>query len=302
MSRFSARLAAGSGQKLRRGGDGRGRAGDLDADRIAEELLGDAPDFRRHGGGEEQRLAGERHQFADALDVGDEAHVEHAVGLVDDEELDAGEQEPSALVMVEQAAGRRDQHVDAAGELGVLIVERDAADDQRDVELVVDAVSGKAFLHLRRELARRLEDERARHAGAGAALLQHGQHRQHEGRRLAGAGLRDAEHVAPGEHVGDGLILDGGGGFVTGRRDGGENFFGQAEMGKRHKPSDQGPRRARATYGLNGGNTQNDANLHCFCCAEHRVEWAKVNRMPPQRAKLNGFLHFFVDNVAVKRR
>ena len=51
------------------------------------------------------------------------------------EKLDAGEQEPSALEVVEQAARRGDQHVDAARELGVLVVERDAADDQRDVEL-----------------------------------------------------------------------------------------------------------------------------------------------------------------------
>ena len=84
--------------------------------------------------------------------------------------------------------------------------------------------------HLRRELARRLENQRAGHARAGAALLQHGQHRQHKGRRLAGAGLREAEHIAPREHVGDGLFLYRGGGLVTGRRDGGENFFGQAEM------------------------------------------------------------------------
>ena len=194
-------------------------------------------DFRRHGGGEEQRLAGERHQFADPLDVGNEAHIEHAVGFVDDQEFDAGEQQPPALVMVEQTPGRRDQHVDAARELGVLIVERDAADDERHVELVVGAVFGEALFHLRREFARRLKDEGARHAGAGAALLQHGQHWQHERRRLAGAGLRDAEHVAPGEHVGDCLILNGCGSFVTSRRNGGENLFGQAEMRKRHRPS-----------------------------------------------------------------
>ena len=54
------------------------------------------------------------HQLADALDVGDEAHVEHAVGLVDDQDLDAGQQQLAALEMVEQAAGRGDQHVDAA--------------------------------------------------------------------------------------------------------------------------------------------------------------------------------------------
>ena len=110
-------------------GDGGGGLRHFDPHRIVQELLGDAPDLRRHGGGEEQRLARERHQLADALDVGDEAHVEHAVGFVDDEKLDAGEQQPAALGMIEQAARRRDQHVDAARQLGVLVVERNAADD-----------------------------------------------------------------------------------------------------------------------------------------------------------------------------
>ena len=239
MSRLSNGSRPDFDQKLGRGGDGGGRPGNLDAHRIVQELLGDAPDLRRHGGGEEQRLAGERHELADALDVGNEAHVEHAVGLVDDEQLDAGKQKPAALEMVEQAARGRDQHIDAARQLGVLVVKRDAADQQCDVELVVDAVFVEALFHLRGEFARRLQDERARHARAGAALLQHGQHRQHECRCLAGPGLRDTEHVAPGEHVGDSLILNGSGSFVTSRRNGGENLFGQAEMGKRHKSSSQ---------------------------------------------------------------
>ena len=67
-------------------------------------------------------------------------------------------------------------------------------------------------------------------SSAAAALLQHGQHREYERRRLAGPGLCDAEHVAPGKHVGDRLILNGGGSFVTGRRYRGENLVGQAEM------------------------------------------------------------------------
>src|SRR5207249_60149 len=99
---------------------------------------------------EEQRLAGERHQFADALDVRDEAHVEHAVGLVDDEEVDAGEEEPTALEMIEQAPGSRDQHIDAARELAVLVVERYPADDQGDVELLLGAVFVEALFDLRR--------------------------------------------------------------------------------------------------------------------------------------------------------
>ncbi len=230
VSRLSCGSRPGLDQTLGGVGDGGRRLGDLDAHRVVQELFGDAPDFRRHGGGEEQRLAGERHQLADALDIRDETHVEHAIGLIDHQQLDAGEQQPAALGMVEQASGRGDQDVDAARELGVLVVERDAADEKRDVELMIDAVFDEAVLDLRGEFARRLEDQRARHAGTGAALLQHGEHRQHEGRRLAGAGLGDAKHVAARENVRNGLVLNGGGGGVAGRSDGGENFFGQAEM------------------------------------------------------------------------
>ena len=99
----------------------------------------------------------------------------------------------------------------------------------------------EAFLDLRGEFARRLEDQRARHARAGAALLQHREHRQREGGGLAGAGLRDAEHVAAREHVRDRLFLDGGGGGVAGRCDCGENFVGQAELGKGHVTSESEP-------------------------------------------------------------
>ena len=192
--------------------DGRGcrsGAGHLDLHGIVQEGIGKALDLRRHGRGEEERLAGERHQLHDALDIRDEAHVEHAVGLVDDEQLDAGEQELAALEMVEQAAGRGDQHVDAAGDLGILIAEGHAADEEGDGELVIDPVLVEVVLDLGGKFPGRLEDERARHARPGPAGFQQGQHGQREGRRLARARLRDAEHVPPREHVGNGLSLDG---------------------------------------------------------------------------------------------
>ncbi len=110
-------------------------------------------DLRRHGGREEQRLPARREQLADALDVGNEAHVEHAVGFVDHQDLDAGEQDLAATEVVEQAARRGDQHVGAAVELLELVVERDAADQQRHGEPVVDAVFLEALRHLGRELA-----------------------------------------------------------------------------------------------------------------------------------------------------
>ena len=55
-----------------------------------------------------------RHQREDLLDVVDEAHVEHAVGFVEHEDLDVAQVERALLLQVEQAAGGGDQDVDAA--------------------------------------------------------------------------------------------------------------------------------------------------------------------------------------------
>jgi hypothetical protein len=139
-----------------------------------------AADFRRHGGREEQRLAGEGNHLGDALDVGNEPHVEHPVGFVDHKNLDAGHQQLAAFAMVEQAAGGADQHVGTAFELAVLVLERHATDQKRDVELVVLAVLFEVLGDLGGEFARRLKDQRARHTRPGPALFQQSQHRQHE--------------------------------------------------------------------------------------------------------------------------
>src|SRR5262249_50697243 len=58
------------------------------------------------------------------------------------------------------------------------------------------------------------------------------QHGQHETRSLAGAGLGDAEHVAPGDGHRDGLGLDGGRIGVAGRSDSSLNFRAEPELSK----------------------------------------------------------------------
>ena len=251
VSRLAA-AAVGGDEALLDGRRRRADAGDFDAHRVLQELLGEARDFGRHRGREEQRLARERHQLADPLDVRDEAHVEHAVGLVDDEDLDAGEQQLAALVEVEQAAGRRDQHVGAAHDLRFLVAEGHAADQQGDVELVVRAVLDEAFLDLRSQFAGGFEDERARHARAGAAAFEPREHGQREGCGLAGARLGDAENVAAGERVRDCLRLDGGSFGVTGGFDGRHDLVAKSEFFERHSlafvgPSPEGGRGAHVT-------------------------------------------------------
>ncbi len=99
-----------------------------------QERIGETLNLGRHGGGEEKGLAGERHHLHDALDIGNEPHVEHAVGFVDHQKLDAGQEQLATFDMVEQPAGGRDEHVDAARDLGILVTEGHAADQQGDVE------------------------------------------------------------------------------------------------------------------------------------------------------------------------
>ncbi len=189
-------------------GGGR-RAGNLDPLRIAQELVDETRDLGRHGGREEQSLAPRRQQLADLLDVGDEAHVQHAVGFVDDENFDAHQHQASALKVIQHSAGSGDQNIDAAVELLDLFVHRDAADEQRYVELVIDAVLLEALGHLGGKLACRRQNERARHPRSGSAGFEPGDHGQNERGGLARAGLRYSENISPCDGDRNGGGLDG---------------------------------------------------------------------------------------------
>src|SRR5258707_5490773 len=57
---YTTLFRSGLDQPLRDRRDRRRRARNLDPDRIMQKLFGDALDLRRHGRGEEQRLAGDR--------------------------------------------------------------------------------------------------------------------------------------------------------------------------------------------------------------------------------------------------
>ena len=135
---------------------------------LVQEGVDQAADFRPHGGGEEQRLPRRRQHRDDPLDIGDEAHVQHAVGFVDHQQLGVGQQDGAAVEHVQQPARRRDQHVDAAVQHVLLVGHALAADDQGVGQLQVFAVLDKILGDLQREFAGRLQDQAARHARAGA--------------------------------------------------------------------------------------------------------------------------------------
>ena len=81
-----------------------------------EHFAGELADFRGHGGGEEKRLAVRGEKFQDAADVGEEAHVQHAVGFVEDEDFQAIEAGVGLAEMVDEAAGGGDENFGAGTE------------------------------------------------------------------------------------------------------------------------------------------------------------------------------------------
>ena len=211
-------------QLLGDGFRGGGLTRDLDTFGRVQEGIGDALDLGGHGSREEQRLPGEGGQLEDTLDIRDETHVEHPVGLIDHHHLDPGQQQLAALEMVQQPARRGDQHIDAAVDQLVLLAEGNPADQQRLGQAGMLGIDVEVFRHLRRQFPRRAKDQRARHPRPGPATRQPRDHRQGEAGGLAGPGLGDAQHVAAFQRRRDRARLDRGRAVIASFGHGLENF------------------------------------------------------------------------------
>src|SRR5258708_2862996 len=128
--------------------------GDLDPFRVLQDLRCKLGDVARHGGGEQQRLALLGDRRGDAADVANEAHVEHAVGFIEDVEGHVAQLDVAALDQVEQAAGRGDQDVDAARQGLDLAAVAQTANDGAQAQAEAASVGVEAAGDLYRELTR----------------------------------------------------------------------------------------------------------------------------------------------------
>ena len=219
--------------------DGRVAARHLDQRRRVQQTIGQRLDLVAERGGEQQALLLLGQHREHLLDVVDEAHVEHAIGFVEHEDLHMAQVERALLVVVEQAAGRGHEDVDATAQLVDLRLHADAAEHHHARQRQVLAVGAHALFDLRGEFARGREDQRTDGDAAFRVLgARHGsqavQHRQHEACGLAGAGLRAGEQVAAFQDGGNGLRLNRGGGFVAMFAHGANQRLGQAEIGEKH--------------------------------------------------------------------
>ena len=180
--------------------DVRGRRGlrlDVDLVGVFQVRAREAADLGRHRRREERDLLAGGGVGEDRLDVFGEAHLEHLVGLVEHEEAQLRQVERALVEVVHDATGGADDHVHAAAERRQLLpVALSAVDGQHVHTAQVRRVRLERLAHLQGELARGSEHERLRRLLRQVELRED---RQRERGRLAGAGLRRAEHVAPGQ-------------------------------------------------------------------------------------------------------
>ena len=232
-------------------GDGGGHFAtrDLDFGGVGEAPLGKLLDGGWHGGREEESLTvggwvggalalgvsflgGKlpRAKVDDLADDGEEAHVEHAVDFVEDENLELAETHGAAEKMIDEATGGGDHDV-GLGDVLVLLAIADATVEEADVETGVLAVFFELFGDLMGELAGGLEDEDL----GFAFLFDAGKGGKSESSGLSGSGLGSSGEVSAFENDRDGLRLDRGGIGVTFFGNSTQDRFGQAEISKRHR-------------------------------------------------------------------
>ena len=85
------------------GGD-RGRAGQFDHVGIPQQIVRQSTNLSRHGGRKQQVLAPLGHRGENLANVGQETHVEHVVGLVEDQRFHVAEAEHLLPEQVEHAS------------------------------------------------------------------------------------------------------------------------------------------------------------------------------------------------------
>ena len=214
---------------------GSGRLGrDFDAGRVLDELTAKVFDRFGHRCRKEQTLAlGGQHR-GNPLERVDKAEVHHLVGFVEHKDFNPAERQRAIVDQIEQPPGRCDQHVGAGNQASRLLVDRHAAKHAIDLKIEMLGIAAHVFGDLRRQFARRRQYQHAARSGLfhdriGGQPVQRG---EGECGGLAGAGLCNAEQVAPFHQGGDRLTLNRGGVGITLGFKRAQNGLGKAEFGK----------------------------------------------------------------------
>ena len=102
----------------------------------------------------------------DEADVLDESQIEHAVRFIQHRHLNMPQVEHMLLEVIDDAARRADQHVDAFLEDAPLLLVVDSAEHDGELEAGIFADAFGVGVDLHREFARRRDDDGARRVDA----------------------------------------------------------------------------------------------------------------------------------------
>ena len=173
----------------------------LDARGIGLHAVGERHDLARERRRNEVRAVVLGREAEDRLEVVAEAEIEHAIGLVEHDGGELRAVDGAALEMIEEATGSADDDGGAGAERAALVTIVAAARDRRDLDAERSEEPRQLDLDLRRQLARRRDDEGA---GPGCALrrragvaLDRLANDEADRQRLARAGLRADPEIAP---------------------------------------------------------------------------------------------------------
>ena len=167
------------------------------------------------------------------MQVGQEAHVEHAVGFVEHQHLHLRQVHRLLLHVIEQTTRRGHEDFHATAQRIGLRVHVDATEDHRAAQVSMLGIPGDVVVDLIGQFARRRQHQRAhrvtRRRGTRVGERQQPLNdRQRETGGLAGAGLRGAHHILAQQHHGNRLCLN--------RRRLGVTLFGQGAQNARIQP------------------------------------------------------------------
>ena len=134
---------------------------DFNQQRVFQHLPGELFDVLGECGREQQALPLRGQQGENAPQVGQKAHIEHAVGLVEHKDLHLRQIHRFLFDVIKQASGCSHQHFHARHQCGFLRFHVHTAVHHGGAQRQMFAVAPYGFFHLCGEFARGGEDQRA---------------------------------------------------------------------------------------------------------------------------------------------
>jgi hypothetical protein len=203
------------GHNLLVNGDRRG-AGRLKTDQDGILLVGFCQhlDAGRKGRRKQECLTLGMKGLEDCLHIGKESHVEHPVGLIENNRVDMGEVDGPPLHVVNEASGGGNHQIPGSAKKIDLASHVRSSDEKNGAAPEIFSVFPSGALDLPCQLPGRGEDEDlvACTVSLGALVPVEGGKKKSSG--LAGTGLGHSEYIPSLDDRRNGLFLDGGGGFV----------------------------------------------------------------------------------------